>query len=112
MVHYNGHLQLRVTNPTETLQQAAEFVDERGGYVEQRTDTSVTLRVPVAKFREVYARLAKLGEVLSRSMTAQDVTDQFVAMDLRVKAEGKAACSRVCWRSQFAPVTTPAVWGA
>jgi hypothetical protein len=85
MVHYNGHLKLRVSNPTETLQQASEIADEAGGYVESLTSTSVTLRVPVARFREIYDTLAKIGDVLSRTMTAHDVTDAFVAMDLRVK---------------------------
>ncbi|OGR10013.1 MAG: hypothetical protein A2341_05500 [Deltaproteobacteria bacterium RIFOXYB12_FULL_58_9] len=85
MVHYNGHLKLRVTNPTETLQQASEIADEAGGYVENLTGTTVTLRVPVAEFRAVYTKLATIGDVLSRSMSAQDVTDAFVAMDLRVK---------------------------
>jgi len=85
MVHYNGFLKLRVSNPTETLQQATEIADAAGGYVESLSSTSVTLRVPVARFREIYTKLAKIGDVLSRSMTAHDVTDAFVAMDLRVK---------------------------
>jgi hypothetical protein len=85
MVHYNGFLKLRVSNPTETLQQATEIADAAGGYVESLSSTTVTLRVPVAKFREIYTKLAKIGDVLSRSMTAHDVTDAFVAMDLRVK---------------------------
>jgi hypothetical protein len=85
MVHYNGFLKLRVTNPTQTLQQAAEIADGAGGYVESLTAGTVTLRVPVAAFRKVYEKLVTIGDVLSRSMTAQDVTDQFVAMDLRVK---------------------------
>jgi hypothetical protein len=85
MVHYNGFLKLKVTNPTQTLQQASEIADGAGGYVESLTSTTVTLRVPVASFRRIYDKLTTIGDVLSRSMTAQDVTDQFVAMDLRVK---------------------------
>jgi hypothetical protein len=85
MVHYNGFLRLRVTNPTETLQQVSEMADAAGGYVEALTATSVTLRVPVAEFRGLFDRLAKIGDVLSRSMTAQDVTDAFIALGLRVK---------------------------
>ncbi len=85
MVHYNGYLKLKVPNPTETLQQVAEIADAAGGYVEALSTGSITVRVPVAEFRKVYARLASIGDVLSRSLTAQDVTDQFTAMDLRVK---------------------------
>jgi hypothetical protein len=85
MVHYNGFLRLRVTNPTETLQRASEMADAAGGYVETLTATSVTLRVPVARFRALFAELAKIGDVLSRSMTAEDVTDAFVALGLRLE---------------------------
>ncbi len=85
MVHYNGHLKLKVTNPAQTLQRAAEVADAAGGYVETLSSASVTLRVPVAVFRDVFARLSKLGDVLSRSLTAADVTDAFVAVDLRAK---------------------------
>ncbi len=79
MVHYNGYLKLRVSNPTQTLQHASEIADAAGGYVENLTATTVTVRVPVAKFRVVFSKLAKIGEVLSRSMTAQDVTDALAA---------------------------------
>lgn len=85
MVHYNGFLRLKVTNVTETLQHASEIADAVGGYVENLTATSVTLRVPVAHFRETFKKIAKIGDVMSRSMTAQDVTDAFVATELRIK---------------------------
>jgi len=85
MVHYNGHLRLKVANPVHALQNATEIADRIGGYVESLTSTAVTLRVPVAAFRKVYAELAQLGEVLSRSLSAHDVTDAFVATELRVK---------------------------
>jgi len=85
MVHYNGYLKLRVANPTETLQHATEIADQAGGYVENLFEHSVTLRVPVASFRQVFTSFTKLGNVLKRSLTAQDVTDSFVALDLRGK---------------------------
>jgi hypothetical protein len=61
------------------------MADAAGGYVETLTATSVTLRVPVARFRALFAELAKIGDVLSRSMTAEDVTDAFVALGLRLE---------------------------
>jgi len=85
MVHYNGMLKLRVTRPTEALQQATEIGEASGGYVEALTATTVTLRVPVEKFRAVFAELTHIGDVVERSMTAHDVTDAYFATELRTK---------------------------
>ncbi|MBI5508053.1 MAG: DUF4349 domain-containing protein [Deltaproteobacteria bacterium] len=85
MVHYNGNLRLKVTNPGEVLNHAAELCEEVGGFIESLTVDTVVLRVPVAQFRPLFAKLVGLGEVLARSISAQDVTDAFTAMELRVK---------------------------
>jgi len=85
MVHYNGYAKLRVTSAKQTLADAVKLGEGAGAYVEALSDTTVTLRVPVAKFRELYAALLKLGDVIDRSMTAQDVTDAFTAADLRLR---------------------------
>jgi len=58
------------------------------------SDESVTLRIPVARFRETYDAALKLGDVLQRSMTAQDVTESYQALDLRI-ATLKASRARL-----------------
>jgi hypothetical protein len=45
----------------------------------------VTLRVPVAKFKDIFAKLLKLGEVVDKSITAHDVTEAFTAIELRLE---------------------------
>ncbi len=85
MVHYTGSLRLRATLPAELLGHAAKACEERGGYVESLTATTMVLRVPVLKFRELYEALLALGEVVSRSVSAADVTDAFMAMELRAR---------------------------
>lgn len=83
MVHYSASLKLKVVSSAETLAKAAKLNEEMGGYVENLSETQITLRVPVAKFRDLFAALLNLGEVLERSINAEDVTDAFTAMDLR-----------------------------
>lgn len=85
MVHYNGFVRLKVTTPDETLAQAAKLAQDLGGYVEAQAATTITLRVPVARVREAFSALLKLGDVLARSLTAQDVTDAYTAAELRLK---------------------------
>lgn len=83
MVQYTAALKLKVVNGTETLEKAANLNDSMGGYVESLVDSTLVLRVPVARFRELFAALLNLGEVIERSINAEDVTDAFAAMDLR-----------------------------
>ena len=85
MVHYNGFLRLKVTSPEETLAAASKTAEAAGGYVESLSPTAVTLRVPVAALPRRLRRAHRLGDVLARSMTAQDVTEEFHAAELRLK---------------------------
>jgi hypothetical protein len=85
MVHYNGNLRLKVTNASDVLNHAAKDCEDMGGYVETLTIDTVILRVPVAQFRPLFAKLLGLGEVMARSISAQDVTDAFTAMELRAR---------------------------
>lgn len=85
LVYYLGFAKLRVTDPTSTLQQAGEIVELRGGYVESLEAGRTELRVPVESFLETYEALLKLGDVVQRSVTAQDITERVSATALRLK---------------------------
>ena len=85
MVHYDGAIQLRVTDPRKTLDEAATMVTSMGGFVEQQNETMVMLRVPVEHIREAFTKLLGLGDVLSKSLSAADITDAFTATELRLK---------------------------
>jgi hypothetical protein len=83
MVHYDGWMQLRVANPRETLESAVKLAEALGGRTERMAGTTVTLRVPVEKFDEGWKQLLALGDVASKSVRADDVTESFTALDLR-----------------------------
>jgi hypothetical protein len=85
MVHYYGYAQLRVTDPEATLESLTKKADAAGGYVEQRSTDHITLRVPVAGFRAFYDDVLTLGDVIEKSLTAEDVTDAFQSTDLRLR---------------------------
>lgn len=85
MLHYNGYARLSVDSPRTASDQAVGIATQAEGFVEQLNATSVTLRVPVQKFTEVYQALLKLGDVLEKSVTAEDVTEAFGAIGLRLQ---------------------------
>ena len=85
MVHYTGTATLRVTRPEEASDALVALAVDAGGYVELLSNTSVTLRVPVARFEELFRAALALGDVIDKSVTAEDITDSYLAVDLRLR---------------------------
>ncbi len=84
MVHYNGYVALRADRPEEVVATVSAQAVTAGGFVEQQAGTHVTVRVPVAAFEATFASVLKLGEVLRKSVAAEDVTEAYAAIDLRL----------------------------
>lgn len=85
MVHYAGWLRLRVTRIEAGVDAVTALAATMGGKVEQIGPDFVSIRVPVARFREAFAAARALGEPLDESISAQDVTEAFVSTDLRLR---------------------------
>jgi hypothetical protein len=85
-----------VANPSEAADKAAVIVENVKGRVDNRTEdagsgagraqTSVVLRVPVAKLDEVMRELKAVGTVTHVETSSEDVTAQRVDLDARMKA--------------------------
>ena len=58
---------------------------DAGGYLSSRQDAVIVIRVPRDRFDEAIARIEKLGDVTHRDIKAQDVTDEFVDLQARLK---------------------------
>lgn len=89
MVHYNGYVELQVARPSELVEEVGALAESVGGYVERSTGRSLTVRVPVDSFRDAFADVLGLGEVIRKSMTARDVTEAHHAADLRLRIATK-----------------------
>ncbi len=85
MVHYSGWLRIGVTKVRDELERLAKLAEERGGRVEALGGNTIVLRIPVDRYRDVWAEIRQDGDVLAENQTASDVTEQFSAVDLRVK---------------------------
>lgn len=94
MVFYNGYAQLRVARVEEGIDAARAVAEEVEGRVETIGPDYVVLRVPVDRFGEVFEELLGLGEVLDKQITADDVTDSFRAVSLRLET-AKATRARL-----------------
>ncbi|GGN01115.1 DUF4349 domain-containing protein [Streptomyces fuscichromogenes] len=96
-------LTVQVKDVPKALDDARTTAENAGGYVGDETTTRdsrgqertrVVLRVPTEKYDEVLTGLQGAGRLLDRTAKAQDVTDQVVDVDSRIKSQ-RASVARV-----------------
>ena len=68
-----------------TLDAIIDVAYALGGYVASRTDTTVTVRIPSAQFRQGLRQVEQLGEVTGRSVSTEDVSEEFHDMEVRLQ---------------------------
>ncbi|MBP5403134.1 MAG: DUF4349 domain-containing protein [Treponema sp.] len=87
----NGSLTIQVSDLKSISSTINVLVENYGGYISSSTDYSnesnYVIRIPSDRFDEVMNSLDKVGKILSRSVSAKDVTDQFY--DLQTRLETK-----------------------
>ncbi|MEU6992745.1 DUF4349 domain-containing protein [Streptomyces sp. NPDC046465] len=98
-----AHLTVRVKDVPEALDRARTVAEDAGGIVgdentsrddEGRERSRVVLRVPQDTYKDVLDALEGTGKLLDRDAKAQDVTDQVVDVESRVKSQ-RASVARV-----------------
>lgn len=96
-------LSVRVPDVDKALASARTTTTDAGGYVGEETTTrdaddiphtEVVLRVPVERYDAVLDALQGTGTLLERTAKAEDVTDQVVDVDSRVRSQ-RASVARV-----------------
>jgi hypothetical protein len=88
MLIFRGALDLIVEGDKiqSTLDAVIDEAAAVGGYIASQDDRSVTVRVPSSRFRQALRAVEKLGEVAHRSVQAQDVTEEFHDLGIRLKS--------------------------
>lgn len=85
MLVYTASLNLAVFQVAEASKEVETMARDAGGFLARRDDTSIVIRVPAAKFDDITRRIEKLGDVLHRNVSAEDVTEQYMDMEVRLK---------------------------
>jgi hypothetical protein len=85
MLIYTANLTMAVYQVEPGLDGVEKVARACGGYLSSRQDTSITVRVPRDRFDDAVTRIEKLGDVTHRDIKAQDVTDEFVDLQARLK---------------------------
>jgi len=95
MVIYEADLALNVESVKKTLDALNALALRMDGYVQSATTSDsyrqavIVIRVPVAKFEQALDEIQKMGSVLRKSVSAQDVTMEFSDLSLRVETARK-----------------------
>ena len=108
----NGQLVVSVADVADAGDRATDVVEEAGGFLfsqdsdlEDDPEVRITFKVPSERFRPVLDRLGDIGRTLSRTSSAQDVTDQVIDLDGRL-ASAQASAERL--RGLIADATSTA----
>lgn len=84
-VIYTANLALQVASRDQALEQIQSLIQRLGGFVQHATLESVTFRIAPEHFSETIKSLTGMGQVLSREISTQDVTEQYVDVETRIK---------------------------
>lgn len=82
---YTANVALAVHQVAEKQTRIEALVREVGGHLHHRGDAEITVRVPAEAFESVLAQILELGDVLSRDVSVQDVSEEFHDLQTRIR---------------------------
>jgi len=85
MLIYTARVTMAVYQVEQGLVAVEKIAKENGGYLAMKHDREIVIRIPRNRFEPALAQIDKIGDVLHRDIQAQDVTDEFVDTEIRIK---------------------------
>lgn len=90
MLIWKAYLSLEVDDVKAVIGKISALAEQSGGYIESKSDSGeesaeFTLRIPVQQFRGAVASLETLGTIKHRSIQGEDVTEQYIDVEARLK---------------------------
>jgi hypothetical protein len=86
MIIYTADLVVLVFKPTDAVDSALAVARSVGAYLQSSTNTQATFRVPVTRFKTFVDKLCALGEVSTKNIRSEDVSQQFFDLQIRLRA--------------------------
>lgn len=96
---YTAYYSINTTDIEGSYKTILAAVEDAGGYLSNENTwgtepeeygdsgrtTSMTVRIPIGEFDEFLAKLGEVGEVTSKSLSTEDITDQYFDVDARIE---------------------------
>jgi hypothetical protein len=83
---YTAQITMAVFEVNAALTRVEALGRDLGGFLSKRDDHSITIRVPADRFDEAVRRVEGVGDMLHRNVSAQDVTEEFRDLEVRLKS--------------------------
>lgn len=86
VIIYQGDLRMAADEDAipKTIDRIIDVAESLGGHIAGRKDQSVQIKVPSATFREAMTKIEAIGGVTGRSVTADDVSEEFHDLEVRL----------------------------
>jgi hypothetical protein len=82
---YTATMQVSVYDVVHSVEQAEALPDRLGGWLQQRTDNLLILRIPADRLKEAMDIIAELGVVDYRLLESLDVTAAYTDLESRIR---------------------------
>lgn len=90
MLIQRGEIRVEVARPDDVARDFLAKVAAWGGYLHSQTGNALVVRLPANRFDEAFAAVRAFGRVLAESRQANDVTEEFVDLGIRLDTARKA----------------------
>ena len=84
-VVYNAVINVVVERISDSLNQIKTALTNMGGYMQEMSGNSITLKVPAGKLQDAIAEVEKLGEVTLKDIKGTDVTEEMRDLNIRLR---------------------------
>lgn len=82
---YTAEVYLAVYEVAPTQKAVIQHARELGGYLARQSDQEVVVRVPSRRFQDALERIEKVGDVLHRDLRAEDVSEEYRDLSIRLR---------------------------
>lgn len=88
-VSYTASVEMEVNNTGYAAARISQIVQQLSGYVSYiyvvNSSAQITVKVPQEFLQSFLDQLSSMGKILQKSITANDVTDQLIDLDTRIR---------------------------
>jgi len=84
-ITYYYNFTLDVNDVDSKIKLIEEIANTNNGYVQNKTNTRLTLKIPTSKVDFVISEISQLGEVVSKYQQANDITNAYYDAKLRLE---------------------------
>jgi len=85
MMTYDATMHVVVQNIAGALDSLKAMGGKMKGYMQSMSEHSITLRVPADRLNDAFVEVGKLGEITSRTIEGDDVTEEMMDLDIRLR---------------------------